>query len=134
MRRKAISLDTLQDRGVVLIVDDEEPVREVTEDILTLAGMDVETVASGSEAIEFFRTRSRDVSLVLIDMSMPDMDGEETYRRLRAIREDVPAIICSGSADSDAHDRLGDMGVAGFLEKPFGVDTLLDKFSQVLGE
>ena len=73
------------------------------------------------------------IALVLLDMTMPKMDGEETFRALREIRNDVRVVLTSGYGEEDATRRFTVGGLAGFIEKPFEFNKLIGKFRQVLG-
>ena len=104
--------------GTVLFVDDEETVRTVGARMLRQIGFEVLCAADGSEAVELFRCR-QDICLVVLDMTMPKMGGEETFRELRRIRRDVRVILTSGYNEQEATSRFAGKGLAGFMQKPF---------------
>jgi len=113
-------------RRKVLVIDDEQPVREAVSDILDLEGIVVLAAASGQEGIELYRQNQDDIKLILLDMSMPGMDGEQTLRHLRKISADVFVILSSGYTETAISQRMLDGGVTGFLQKPFDMAGLIN--------
>jgi CheY-like chemotaxis protein len=109
----------------VLVVDDEKMALTLVERILSEAGYQVATAQSGFECLDLFRVKPRAYDLVLLDLSMPFMDGEETFRRLREIRSDVAVVLCVGFIEQDKLDRLMTAGLAGFLRKPVAPDEIV---------
>jgi CheY-like chemotaxis protein len=102
----------------ILLVDDETMALMLVKRILSEAGYDVATAQSGFECLDLFRLNTRAYDLVLLDLTMPFMDGEETLRRLRELRSDVPVVLCAGFIQQEKLDRLMAVGLAGFLRKP----------------
>ena len=119
-------------QGIVLVVDDEESVRFVAKQILERRGFEVLTAEDGREAAEIFSARADEIVLVLLDLTMPHMDGEETFQRLRRIRPDVKTILSSGYNAQDVTNRFAGMGLAGFIQKPYRVKQLLEAVREVL--
>jgi PAS domain S-box-containing protein len=118
--------------GTILLVDDEEPVRNVTSRMLERNGFAVLRARDGQEAIELFRTHAAAVVCVLLDLAMPRMDGEETFKELRRIHPRVRVILASGYSDQEITQRFQNAGLAGFIEKPYKVETLAAKLREVL--
>ena len=79
-----------------------------------------------------FRERHAEIACVLLDLKMPDLDGEETYAELRRIRPDVPVVLCSGLLNQELRGRLASQGYAGFMQKPYGVDALRTTLREAL--
>ena len=125
-------LKTESAKGTVLVIDDEEMIRTLAASILTRQGYQVLTGENGAAGIEALRRDPKAVSLVVLDLLMPGMSGEEALDRLREIRPDVPVILTSGFDESDAVQRFTGRKLAGFLQKPFSNDGLLRAVSQVL--
>jgi two-component system cell cycle sensor histidine kinase/response regulator CckA len=117
--------------GVVLVVDDEEAVRAVAAQALALIGVDVIQAPDGEQALRRFRERP-DVGLVLLDLNMPKMGGEETFRQLRAIRPEVRVILMSGYNEQEVVHRFAGKGLAGFLQKPWSPRRLIEVVSAEL--
>jgi PAS domain S-box-containing protein len=119
-------------KGTILLVDDEEPVRNVTSRMLERSGFAVLRAGDGLEAIELFRAHGAEVVCVLLDLAMPRMDGEETFKELRRIQPDVRVVLASGYSDQEISQRFQNAGLAGFIVKPYRVETLTAKLREVL--
>ena len=111
--------------GVALVVDDEPAIRNVARRMLESFGFSVLTAADGCEGVEVFRERADEIRLVLLDMTMPRMDGEEAFREMRAIRSDVRAILSSGYNEQIAEGRFSEKGLAAFIQKPYCYNDFL---------
>ena len=118
--------------GTILLVDDEEAVRRVAEKILTGSGYEVVSADDGSRGIELFREAPLRFSAVLLDLTMPRVDGEEAFRVLKEIDPAACILLMSGFNEQDTLDRFAGRGVAGFLPKPFGAEMLLAKLRAAL--
>ncbi len=119
--------------GTVLIIDDEEPVREVTAHMFTLFGMKALTACDGVEGLEIFRQHQADITFILLDLTMPRMNGEETLRDIRALSTDVPVILISGYNRTTLTSPLASSTTVAFLQKPFTIATLIDQIDAVTG-
>jgi two-component system cell cycle sensor histidine kinase/response regulator CckA len=118
----------------ILLVDDEAFVIDANKLLLERLGYRVLTAQSGHEAIEIYQSPSEKVHMVILDMIMPEMNGGETYDRLRAIDPKVKVILSSGyGIDGTAQDIL-DRGCNGFIQKPFKISHLSQKLRQILDE
>ncbi len=120
-------------RGTVLVIDDEEMVRNVAEKMLRRIGLEVMLAEDGIEGIELFRLHADAVDAVLLDLTMPRMNGEQVFYELRRIRPGVPIIISSGYDEQEALDRVGsDDGPAGFIQKPYQLNLLVERLRAVM--
>jgi PAS domain S-box-containing protein len=124
-RRQPRASPSWRGEGLVLLVDDEEAVRAVARDMLERAGYEVVTASDGCKAVTVFEKHLDEIVLVLLDLTMPVMDGEETLRELHRLRNDVPVILCSGYDEQDVTCRFDDQELAGFLKKPFTWEQLM---------
>jgi len=115
----------LEDRKSILIIDDEEVVRTVSEAILSRAGYEVFTAATGAEGIALFESNHNSVSCVMLDLSMPYMKGNLVYARLKAIDPTVRVFVMSGYSDRQVSEQFDQQGIEGFLQKPFSPEMLL---------
>jgi PAS domain S-box-containing protein len=115
---------TWRGRGLVLVVDDEEFIRAFAGRVLRDAGFEVLIAPDGRSGLETFRRQPDRVRVVLLDLTMPGMDGEETFREMRRIRADVRVILSSGYNEQDAVNRFTGKGLAGFLQKPYSAAAL----------
>jgi CheY-like chemotaxis protein len=104
---------------LILIADDEPDIREMASVVLEAAGFEVATAADGLEAVSVFRARQAEFGLVVLDMNMPRMGGDDALREIRALRPDIPAVIASGYSEEDATASVTGLGLMGFLQKPF---------------
>jgi CheY-like chemotaxis protein len=117
----------------VLIVDDEQAVLNVGQRMLEQLGMAVIAAPDGRRAVEIFRKRSAEIDVVLLDLTMPGMSGEETLKALRAVNREVPIMLTSGYNSREISARFGeDETPDGFLQKPFTVTTLADRLREIL--
>lgn len=105
--------------GLAMVVDDEASVRALACRMLQRLGFDTCTAADGREALELIDERAGEVSLVLLDMTMPVMDGETTYAELRRRHPRLPVIMSSGYSEQDVLGRHPLRGLAGFVQKPY---------------
>lgn len=118
--------------GTILMVDDEDTLREVGQELLTVMGYRVLVARDGKEAIEVYRKNRHTIDLVLLDIIMPNMGGGEAYDCMREINPDIKVLLSSGySVDGEAGDILK-RGCRGFIQKPFKVSELSRKIEEIL--
>jgi DNA-binding response OmpR family regulator len=119
-------------RRSLLIVDDEPMALVLAKRVLMEAGFEVVTAQSGFECLDLFRKRPRHFDLILLDLAMPFMDGEETFGRLRNIRPDVVVLLSTGFIAEERLDRMLGAGLAGFLRKPHRPSELVANIQAIL--
>lgn len=119
---------------LVLIIDDEEIIRRTAKSMLERSGYTVVLAENGKEGVELFQVLCEKVSAVLLDMTMPVMNGEEAFSQLRRIRPDVKVILSSGYNEVEAVRRFTGKGLAGFIQKPYSSISLTEKVRSVLAE
>jgi PAS domain S-box-containing protein len=117
----------------VMVVEDEEPLRNLAALILRSLGCEVTVFANGAQAVEFYRLASTAVDLILLDMCMPVMDGTQTFHALRKLRPDAQVLLASGYSLAGDARALLDAGAAGFVQKPYRKATLAEKLADLLG-
>ncbi len=122
----------LHGAGTILVVDDEPAIRQVARTALERYGYTVLVADNGRAAVDLFRARSGEISLVLLDLTMPVMGGEEALRHLRTMGPDIPVILSSGFSDAEALQQFGQYGLAAFLHKPYTVVQLAGMVKTVL--
>ena len=115
--------DDWKGSGKVLLVDDEETVRGIGKEMLQELGFDVITADDGRDGVAAFR-QNPDVSFVLLDLTMPHMDGEQCFRELKQLNPDVKVIISSGYSEHEVSIKFAGKGLAGFIQKPYRLSTL----------
>jgi PAS domain S-box-containing protein len=118
--------------GRVLVVDDEASVRSVTRQVLERTGFTVEVAEDGERALERLRKGPRDFQLILLDFTMPRLDGAQTLREILQLNANARVMMMSGFSESDTRQRLGDLTIVGFVPKPFDFPTLRGRVEQVL--
>jgi two-component system cell cycle sensor histidine kinase/response regulator CckA len=111
--------------GTILVVDDEAHIRAGAAQALELTGFTVLTAANGREAVAVFREHAATISAVLLDLTMPHMDGAATARELRQIRPDVRIVLTSGYTAEEATRQFTARDLAGFLQKPYALKDLI---------
>lgn len=119
-------------RQTILLVDDEEMAVTLLKRLMCDAGFHVITAQSGFECLDLFRRGPHNFDAVLLDLTMPFMDGEETFARLREIRADIPIVLCAGFVEQDKLDRMLQAGLSGFLRKPFSPDEVVNHVRTIL--
>lgn len=110
--------------GRILVVDDEELIRESCSRLLGRLGHEVIVARSGADALEIYREHGRDISLVILDLAMPGLSGAETLDKLLALDADARVLVSSGYAGENEVQDLLARGAIGFLPKPFGFEGL----------
>ncbi|HCZ32082.1 MAG TPA: hypothetical protein DHV93_00510, partial [Holophagaceae bacterium] len=110
--------------GLVLLVDDEERILQTTGLALEALGFQVVTAQDGREALECFQARRQEIRLVLMDLTMPRMDGREAFHAMRDLDPGVPVVLSSGFSEKDSLQAFPDGGPAAFLQKPYQLKDL----------
>ncbi len=122
------------DPAHIMLIEDEEVLRDVTGQMLKNLGYTVSSCASGTEAVDVYREQQNAIDLVILDMMMPGMDGHETFLTLRDANPDVCVLVASGySLDSKAQAIL-EAGARGFIQKPYRMSELAAKLTAILAE
>lgn len=118
--------------STILVVDDEAPVREVVSDILATEGIKVILATQGREGVEKFKQHQPQIQMVLLDMKMPVMGGEETFYALRALDPTIKIVLSSGYNESEVTNRLLRQEFTRFLAKPYSPKALLSLVQTVI--
>jgi len=116
----------------ILVVDDEIPVLRVAGRIFERTGYTPILTSSGAEALEVYRQRGEEIDLVVLDMIMPDMGGEEVYRQLKELNPEVKVILSSGYSTDGLVGDLMQQGIQAFVQKPFTIPTMRETVRKVL--
>ncbi len=125
--------DTWSGSGKVLLVDDEALVRNIAQQMLEILGFEVLTASDGDEGVDLFRRHSQDIELVVLDLSMRRMGGEEAFHEIRRIRPDARILLASGYSAQTATERFKGQGLAGFIQKPYQLASFRDKVRDAFG-
>ncbi len=118
----------------ILIIDDEKLIRTMSKRLLTSLGYEVLTADSGQSGIDLFEKQAAEISFVLLDLAMPEMDGKACFEKLRGIDPDAKILICTGHGSPQETTSLIQAGAAGILLKPFERDALAQAVRSGLGE
>jgi PAS domain S-box-containing protein len=124
--------EPLRGTGTVLVVDDEEIIRSSAKNVLELFGYRVILAGDGYEAVRIFQQRAGDIDIVLLDLLMPGMNGEATYRNLCLVRPDVRVVLTSGHSDADEQVHFAANSFAGFIRKPYTAVELAQQIKTAL--
>jgi excisionase family DNA binding protein len=127
-----VAVATRSDRPRVLVADDEASIRELLSKTLALAEYDVETAPDGRAAVE--RLRLGHYDLLIADLKMPGLDGLTLIREAKRLKADLPVIIITGFSTESSAIEAVNLGVAGYLTKPFRVPQVLAAAARALGE
>jgi len=131
-RAVASGRDALQGGKTVLVVDDEEVVRRVVKSMLERHGYKALLAEDGLQAVEILEQMRDEIALIILDLTMPVMNGEEALRRLKLINPDVPILLSSGYNEMEAIQRFAGKGLAGFIQKPYTSARLAEKLRSLL--
>lgn len=121
-------------RPTVLVIDDEEAARLVAREMLERSGYNVIVASDGCEGLQQYQKTPRAIDVVFLDLTMPHLDGEETFHRIRSIRADARVVLTSGYDEHEVARRFHGMGLAGFLQKPYTPTELRTKIAEALND
>ncbi|MCU1260910.1 MAG: Chemotaxis protein methyltransferase CheR [Bryobacterales bacterium] len=123
---------SLMSNGTVLVVDDEAVVRQMARVILERYGYTVMSADDGARGVALFREHVAEIDVVLLDMTMPVLSGEDALREMQKIAPDVNVVLSSGHSETEAVRRFAGYGLAGFIQKPYTAAQLAEKVKSVL--
>ena len=118
--------------AAVLVIDDEAPVREAVSDVLEMENIRVYTAVDGQTGLALYQKYQQEIDLVLLDLSMPGLSGYQTFQALRQIDNELTIILSSGYNEAEIDRQFSGEHVAGFLPKPFKLDTLVQTIQRHL--
>lgn len=118
--------------GTILVVDDEESIRYLAQATLKKTGLEVITANDGKEAVKIYKNKSKEINLVLMDLTMPKLSGEEAFKKLQEIQPDVKVVLSSGYSEQEATKKFNNIGLQGFLQKPYKPVELIEKVRSIL--
>ncbi len=130
--KKEISGEITCGDETILLIDDEDIIIDVGRSMLEKLGYDVFTAKSGREAVNLFRGRKTEISLIILDMIMPDMNGNETFDHLKKIDPDVNVLLSSGYSVDEKANEIMLKGCKGFIQKPFNLKTIAQKVREII--
>ena len=121
-------------RGLILVVDDEQVVRNMARQVLERHGYDVLLAEDGARGLDVFLREADHITCVVLDLTMPVMSGEETLSRMKVVRSSVPIILSSGFDEIQALRRFEGKGLAGFLQKRYKPTGLVDAIRRAVAQ
>jgi CheY-like chemotaxis protein len=127
-----VAAPALARKATVLLVDDEEMIREAAAAVLESLGLAVVTAADGLEAVETVKRPDLKVDVVLMDLTMPHMDGREAFQAIRRLQPDLPVILSSGYNEQESIQEFMGRNLAAFLQKPYTLKSLERTVLEVL--
>jgi CheY-like chemotaxis protein len=116
----------------ILVVDDEDVVRNVLSEMLVDMGHSVIEAVNGADGLSIYRDKWRDIDIVIIDMIMPEMNGRDAFTEMKKINPDIKAILSSGFSLDGASQSMMAEGVRGFVHKPYRQNELIKTISEIL--
>ncbi len=120
-------------QGSILVVDDDDSVRLVAAEMVQALGFEVMTANDGRHGLEVFQQNTDQIELVILDLAMPRMSGEEAFLAIREISPAVPVILASGYDEIESKQLFADQGLSGFIQKPYRLGALKEKIEAALG-
>ncbi|MBA4396497.1 MAG: hybrid sensor histidine kinase/response regulator [Syntrophus sp. (in: bacteria)] len=122
----------VQGRETILLIDDEDVIIEVSREILEMLGYRVWAVRTGQEAIALYKSRKKEIDLVILDMIMPGMSGGDTFDHLKALNPAIKVILSTGYSLTGQAREIMARGCRGFIQKPYKIERLSQKVREVL--
>lgn len=118
----------------ILIIDDEEMIRELAREILEMEGYKILCAQDGIEGISIFKDSKEKIDCIILDLTMPRMSGRETFLKLRKINRDVNIILSTGHSKDETAQEIIALGVQGVVQKPYRIEELLRAVQKILNE
>ncbi len=130
---EAWTVEPLRGRGeLIFVVDDEEDIRNFIRDVLQSNGYKVLLAASGDQAFDIYKMRGQDIALVILDMAMPGMGGEEAFMKMKEVNPAIKVLLSTGYSQDGRVSEILSKGVMGFIQKPYEFNQLMAKLRQIL--
>lgn len=133
MKENNHTLEKFHGSGTILLVDDEETIRSLGKEILTAFGFSVLMAEDGRDAVNIFQKEFQHINLVILDLMMPHMDGADCFLELKRIKPNIKVLMSSGYNEQEITQRFIGKGLAGFLQKPYQIQQLLNMIRKVMG-
>jgi CheY-like chemotaxis protein len=118
----------------IMIVDDEENIRRIIQAYLTRYGYSITTFENGVEALEAFEKAPDQFDLIITDMTMPRMTGDELAKSVLCIRKDIPVILCTGYSEIISEAKALEMGIRKYIQKPVSNEELVMLIREILDQ
>lgn len=116
----------------ILVIDDEEMIREMAKDMLNILGFKVLLAPSALEGLKIYENHMADIRVVILDLLMPEMNGTDCFKHLKSINPDIKVIIASGMGEVEKKKELEQMGIVAYLNKPYKLEQMTDQIKNAL--
>ncbi|MBW2619704.1 MAG: response regulator [Deltaproteobacteria bacterium] len=133
-KEKELPGKIIKGNETVLLVDDEDMVVEGCREMLTKMGYNVSIARNGKDALEIYKENQDKIDIVIIDMIMPEMNGGDTYDRLKKMNPDINVLLSSGHSINGQATKILERGCNDFIQKPFNIEVLSEKIREILGK
>ena len=120
--------------GSILLVDDETAIIKIVKRLIESLGYRVTAHLNGEDALERFESNPDDFDLVITDIGLPDLPGDEFVKKVITIRHDIPVILCTGNSNCMSREEIVSLGIKGILEKPFKLFEMREMLQRLLPE
>ena len=118
---------------MILIVEDNNVMRELLKSLLISEGHEVLSAHDGLEAVELYKTEGEKIDIVITDVEMPNLSGVEAYRQIKRINPEAKVIFVTGAMNGRLKKQLQNEGIQGFFQKPYSPNDILAKVREILG-
>lgn len=132
VQEKVVEQQIVQGRGTILVVEDEEAIRDLVDSALPILGYSVILAKDGEEGVDIYRERHSEIDAVVLDMQMPKMGGKEAFKRMKSINPDIRAVLCTGFGKNEQAQEILDLGVKILLPKPYNIKDLSRVITEIL--
>jgi CheY-like chemotaxis protein len=129
---KSVEVTTTGEGATVLEIEDEEPLMRAARQRLARLNYDILEAATGQAALDIINSNPGPIDAVLLDMRLPDTDGDRLFHQMRAVRPDLKVVLCSGYTIDEPIKKLLSQGAFGFLQKPFSLAALSEKLKEMI--
>ncbi|MBD3343795.1 MAG: PAS domain S-box protein [Chitinivibrionales bacterium] len=127
-------IEIIKGTGTILVVDDEQSIRDMASDLLSTMGYTVITCNDGVECERYYADHFKEIDVVIIDIVMPHCDGYSCFVSLKRINANIKALVSSGHAMNEAAQKILDAGALGFIQKPFSLKVISHKLAGIIGK
>ncbi|MFC1820384.1 response regulator, partial [Thermodesulfobacteriota bacterium] len=134
LKTKAPSVEILKGKERILFIDDEDIIIDVGERILVQLGYDVVIAQSGQDALEIYQKEHNQIDLVILDMILPGISGEDIFEKLQALNPNVKVLLSSGYSLNGQAAKILERGCNGFIQKPFAIADMSQKIRNILDQ
>ncbi len=127
-------ISLVRGEGIILVIDDEVIMRNLAKEMLIECGYEVLVASNGRRGLDIFREKHKRICLVLLDMIMPEMSGEETFLEIKNIAPDMKVLLATGLGKNEKVDHLISLGIDGYIGKPYTLSKLSKRVSEIISE